>query len=57
MTQIVSSIAHGTHASNSTSTSTKGHIVPLNNHLNIKNAIVSLIAPSALDYCHVHAKN
>ena len=43
-------IVNGTNASTGTSTSTKGHIIPLNNYVNIPNAMVSLMAPSALCY-------
>ena len=51
------SMAHGTDVSTGTTTSTKGHTIPLNNHLNITNAILSLMAPSASYYYHVHDKN
>ena len=47
------SVVHGTDAS----TSTKGHRIPLNNHLNMPIPMVSLMSPSASWYCHVHAKN
>ena len=47
MTPMTLSVAHGIDASTGTSTNTKGHIIPLNNHLNITNAMVSLMAPSA----------
>ena len=36
-------------------TGTKSHIIPLNNHLNMLNAIVSLMATSACDRKHVIA--
>ena len=48
------SMAHGIDASTGTSMSTNGQIIPLNNHLNIANSMVSLIASSPLCYCHVH---
>ena len=50
------SMAHDTDASTSISTCTKNHIVLLNNHLNIKNAMVSLLTLSAsCDKKHVIA--
>ena len=52
VTPMVLLMAHGT----GTSTSLKGQNIPLNKHL-ITNAIVSLMAPSASCYCHVHDKN
>ena len=51
------SVAHSTDVSNGTSTSTKCHIIPLNNHLNITNTMVQLTAPSTPCYCHVHDQN
>ena len=45
-----------TDARTSTSTGTKCHIIPLNNHLNNRNAMVSLMTPSAsCDRKHVTA--
>ena len=38
-------------------TSSKGHIIHLNHHINITNAMVSLMAPPTSCYCHVHDKN
>ena len=40
-------MAHDTDASNSTSTTTKSHIIPLNNHFNKRKEIESLMAPLA----------
>ena len=47
MMPIASQMAHDTDARTGTCTGNKGHIIPLNNHLNV-NATVSLVAPSAL---------
>ena len=50
------SMAHDTDASSSISSDTKSHIIPVNNHLNKTNAMVSLLAPSALcDRKHITA--
>ena len=43
----MSSMANETDARTCTSTGTKSHIITLNNYLNITNAMVSLMAPSA----------
>ena len=43
----VSVMAHNTDASTSTCIDTKSHIIHLNNHLSMTNAMVSLRAPSA----------
>ena len=51
------SIVNGNGASTGSSTSTKCHMIPLNNHLNITNAMVSLMAPSASCFWHVLGKN
>ena len=42
---ILSAVAHDTDARTGNHTSIKGYIIPLNNHLNITNAVVSLMAP------------
>ena len=42
-----SGLISDTHAITGTSTGTKCHIISLNNHLNMPNAMVSLAAPSA----------
>ena len=47
---------NGTDASTGTNTSTKGHKIYVNNHLNITNAMVLLMAPPESYYCHVHDK-
>ena len=47
MLPMVPSIANDTDASTSASTGTKSYVTPLNNHLNMTNAMVSLMAPSA----------
>ena len=41
------SMVHDTHASTSTSTGTKSHIIPLTNHLNKRNVMVWLMGTSA----------
>ena len=41
------SVAHDTDANTSTSTGTKSHLIPPRNHLNMVNARVLLMAPSA----------
>ena len=52
---MASSIVHDTDASTGTSTGTNGHILPLNNHFNMKNAMMSLMVPLApCDRKHVH---
>ena len=40
-------VVHGTDSSTATHTTTKHHIILLNNHLNIPNTILWLMAPSA----------
>ena len=57
MTTMVMTVAHGNDASTGTHTCTKGDVIPLYNHLNMTNAMVSLIALSASHYCYVHDKN
>ena len=57
ITPMALSMAYGMGASTGTSPRTKGHIIPLNHHLNITNSMLSLMAPSASCYCHVHNKN
>ena len=54
MIPVALSMAHGTYANTGTRTSTKGHIIPLNNPLNITNAMVWMMAPSASHYCHIN---
>ena len=56
MIPLALSMAHGTDACTGTSTSTKGHILTLNNHLNIIKAMVSMMAPSTSSYYHAHEK-
>ena len=51
------SIAYGTDTGNGIKTSTNGHIMHLNNHVNMSNEMVSSVAPSASCYCHVHDNN
>ena len=50
-------LAYGTDVSTGTSTSTKGHIIPLNHHCNITNAMVSLMTPLPSSFYNVHDKN
>ena len=45
MNKMALSVAHGIDISTGTHTSSKDHIMPLNNHLNISNAMVSLMDP------------
>ena len=47
---VASSVADYTDASTGTSTTIKSLIIPLNNHLNMTNAMVSLMMPSASCY-------
>ena len=51
---MVLSVVYGMDTSTCTSTSTKGYVILLNNHLNTTDAMVSLVAPSVSHYCHVH---
>ena len=44
---MVSAMAHDNDASTDTKTGTRSHIIPLNYQLNMKNAMVPLIAMSA----------
>ena len=56
MKAMASSMVLDTDASNGTNTVTISHIIPLNNHLNMTNAMVSWMAPSAsCDRKHVTA--
>ena len=56
MTPMALSMVHGTDAISGTNNRTKGHIIPLKNHLIITNAMVSLIGPSASCNCNAHDK-
>ena len=46
LTPMSSPMAHDTDARTGTSIGTKSHIIPLNNHLNMTNTMVSLMAAS-----------
>ena len=53
MTPVTSSVAHDTDAKSATSTGTKSHMLQLDNDLNITNAVMSFMAPSA-SYNRIH---
>ena len=56
MIPMASPMAHDTDASTGTNTGTKSHIILLNNHLNMTNAMVSLMVSStSCDRKHVTA--